>query len=263
MTYNSRSQQTVLFLFAHNDDEFFVLPRLQREVAAGNSVMCVYTTDGAAYHESPERRFAESQKVLGSCGVPPEAIIPLGAQRKVRDGTSFRHLECLWKDLLALTSSRKIDRMYVPAWEGGHADHDAAHLLAVALARLHSSELFEFSLYHNYRSIGPFFWCMCPIPLEGAVEHEKVSVKQAISWLLTALHYPSQRRTFLGLLPFCLPQIVLRRALPLRRVPLREYRHPPYQGELFYESRFKIPYQTFHEATLSFIDQTIAPGPLV
>lgn len=261
MTFNPSTpeQDTVLFLFAHNDDEFFVLPRLEREAAAGSSVLCVYTTDGAAYGESPVRRLSESQSVLRSRGVDAENLIPLGAQLGVRDGTSFRHLEPLWNEILSLTRGRRISKIYVPAWEGGHADHDAAHLLAVALARLQSANVFEFSLYHNHKAMGPLFRCMSLIPLEGAVSSEEVTLREALSWIFAARQYPSQRRAFLGLLPFCLPQILLRRSLPLRQVAGRDYRKRPFEGTLFYEARFKVPYDEFRQSTLEFIDRNVAP----
>lgn len=261
MTCSSETSgdNTVLFLFAHNDDEFFVLPRLEREAAAGHSVVCVYTTDGAAYGESPQRRLAESQAVLERRGVGAESLFPLGFQLGVRDGTSFRHLDSLWSELLSVANGRKISRIYVPAWEGGHADHDAAHLLAVALARVCSADVFEFSLYHSHRALGPLFRCMSLIPLEGATSSEDVSFRQALSWVLESRRYRSQRRAFLGLLPFCIPQILLRRSLHLRQVSGRNYRRRPYEGTLFYETRFKVPYDEFRQSTLAFIDRSVDP----
>jgi len=250
-------QEIVVFVFAHYDDEFFVLPRLQRESAMGHRSICVYTTDGAAYGESPSRRRAESQSVLSPCGVKDADIIALGERLEIRDGTSFRHLTSLWKAVSDLFSDLKIARVYVPAWEGGHADHDAAHLLAVALAKSKTAPIFEFSLYHSHKAFGPLFRCMSLLPFEGSISNDDVTWGEALSWIRMARRYPSQRRALLGLLPFCLQQILVRRSLPLRHVGDRDYRKRPHGGTLFYESRFKVPYSDFRQATLPFIDCNI------
>jgi len=251
--------ESVLFLFAHNDDEFFVLPRLERECAQGHKVICVYTTDGAAYGESPDRRLGESKSVLCPRGVSDQDIIPLGAQLGIRDGSSYRAVDGLWEQLQVSLQNKRFSRVYVPAWEGGHADHDAAHLLGCALARVHGCEVIEFSLYNGFGSIGPLFRRMSLIPLEGDDEFERVTLADSISWAFEARRYPSQRRAFIGLLPFCLPQILLRRSLPLRRVERREYRCRPHSGRLFYEVRFKVPYEEFDSATRGFIDRFVDP----
>lgn len=253
------SRQSVLFLFAHNDDEFFVLPRLEREVAEGHDVLCIYTTDGAAYDESPMRRLKESYAVLSPRGISSENIIPLGTQRGIRDGLSFRSLAELWQQLTIVTQGKRFSRIYVPAWEGGHADHDAAHLLAVALAQLQGSEVYEFSLYHSLGAVGPIISAMSLIPLSGTIVHEPVTLRGALSWLLASRHYRTQRRAFLGLLPLSLPQILLHRALPLRRVENRDYRCRPHSGPMFYETRFKVPYDEFYNATQTFIEMHIDP----
>ncbi|MEN9846130.1 MAG: hypothetical protein RIS36_1277 [Pseudomonadota bacterium] len=257
--HSTPGQQIVVFLFAHYDDEFFVLPRLQRESAMGHRTICVYTTDGAAYGESSARRRAESQSVLNPCGVENADILTLGERLGIRDGTSFRHLASLWKELSTLLSDVHISRVYAPAWEGGHADHDAAHLLAMAVAKSKAAPVFEFSLYHSHNRRGPLYRCMTLIPLEGSVTNDDVTLGEALSWMWKARCYPTQRRAFLGLLPFCLPQILLRRSLPLRLVGYRDYRKRPYEGTLLYESRFKVPYSEFRPATLPFIDSHIQP----
>ncbi len=253
------NRDSVLFLFAHNDDEFFVLPQLEREVAAGHRVVCVYTTDGAAYGESPKRRLDESLSVLCPRGVAAQDIIPLGDQIGVRDGVSHRSIELLWERLSVAFGGQRFSRIYIPAWEGGHADHDAAHLLGVALARSQAAEAVEFSLYHSYRAFKPLIRCMSLIPFPGNITHTKVSLGGALSWIFEARNFPSQRRAFLGLLPFCLPQILMRRSLPLRVVEHRNYRQRPHEGRLFYEIRFKVPYEEFFSATASFIDRTVDP----
>jgi len=257
MTVASQKQEIALFILAHNDDEFFALPAIEAEVASGRRVVCIYTTDGFAYGEDPTRRLKESRSVLCPRGVSEEDVIPLGMKIGVRDGVSFRTMTELWDVLVATSADWRIDRVYLLAWEGGHADHDAGHLLGVALAKLKGIEAYEFSLYNSYQTVGPFFRCMTLIPAAGEVKSISISLKSAIDWILSARHYASQWRTFVGLLGFCIPQILVKRELQLRRVSSRDYRCSPHDGTLLYEKRFKVPHQEFLGATSRFITDYI------
>ena len=258
MTVPIQEQEISLFLFAHNDDEFFVLPAIDAEIASGHRVVCVYTTDGTAHGKDPTIRLLESRAVLCSRGVKEEDIVPLGTQLGVRDGASFRSMAQLWEALLARSLGWRIANLYVLGWEGGHADHDAGHLLGVALAKLNGVDVYEFSLYNGYKTIGPLFRCMTLIPAAGETKVVSVSRSGALLWILSARHYVSQRRTFAGLIGFCLPQILVRRALKLRRVGVNNYHCPPHIGKLLYESRFNVPHREFISATSWFIREHIA-----
>jgi LmbE family N-acetylglucosaminyl deacetylase len=250
----------VLFIFAHNDDEFFALPRIERELELGNRVICVYTTDGAAYGISPSKRLQESYAVLGPRGVQREDIIALGTELGVRDGLSFQHINRLWPELQTATRDLSISRVYAPSWEGGHVDHDVAHLLSVALSRAKGAALYEFALYHGHQVRPPFFKCMQLIPAPGELLRDRISLIEALRWLASVRHYRSQWKTFLGLIGFCLKGILLKRELAIRAVPVRNYLHPPHKRPLFYETRFRVPYEQFLEQTRSFIVRVGAEG---
>lgn len=249
----ARESKTALFLFAHNDDEFFVLPWLDKEVSDGNRVICLYTTDGAAYGEDPTRRLNESRKALCPRGVKTEDIIDLGAKLCVRDGNSFKSILPLYNGIRDAAATWSINRIYTPAWEGGHADHDTTHLLAIALSKITAASVYEFSLYHSYRTPRPFFRCMSLLPASGEISVEKVSFLTALSWLASCRHYPSQIKAFVGLLPLCLLRILALRSLPIRRVGEGNYLTRPYEGPLFYETQFNVPYKDFFAATQGFI----------
>jgi LmbE family N-acetylglucosaminyl deacetylase len=250
--------QTTLFLLAHNDDEFFVRPLLIEEVARGHRIMCVYTTDGAAYGENPERRHAESVEALRTIGIDQACIVPIGMRLGVRDGASHRAILPLWHALVEATSGAAITRIVTLAWDGGHADHDAAHLLGVALGQVMNCHVDEFPVYHRFRTIGPLFWCMSLLPGPGDITHHPVSLFDAIRWLAASRHYKTQRRTFAALLGFCVPQILFRRRLLIRRVPReRDYLTKPHGGELLYERRFKVPHREFTTVTANFINEYV------
>lgn len=250
--------ETTLFIFAHNDDEFFVRPLLIEEVARGRRILCVYTTDGAAYGENPERRHSESVTALYTIGIDEACIMSIGIRLGVRDGASHRAILPLWNALLEATNRALITRIVTLAWDGGHADHDTAHLLAVALGKVVGCEVDEFPAYHRFRAFGPLVWCMSLLPGPGDITYYPVSLRNAIRWLVACRHYKSQRRTFAALIGFCLPQILARRKLVLRRVPQgRDYSIKPHSGELLYERRFKVPHTEFIAATANFISEHI------
>lgn len=252
------ASSTALFLLAHNDDEFFIRPKIIEEIHRKHRVVCIYTTDGAAYGELPERRLRESVAALRDVGVQADCIVPLGTELKVQDGLSHHEIRRLWDALLRVTSGQRISCIYTLAWDGGHVDHDTAHLLAVALGRIHGCPVKEFSAYHRHKAIGPLIRCMSLLSGPGSVTIDRVSVTDAVKWAASCRHYKSQRRTFLALLPFCLPQILGRRALETRLVPRdRNYLAKPHQGPLLYETRFKVPHQQFVEATQGFIQEVL------
>lgn len=251
--FSEQPQETVVFILAHCDDEFFALPAISLEKSSGKRVVCIYITDGSAYGEDPERRLAESYAVLFRKGVRKEDIIPLGILNGIHDGCSFRFLAQLWDSIISISGRWHISQIYMPAWEGGHPDHEAGHLLGAALAKKKGVEAYEFSLYNSDRLVGPLFRCMTLIPAAGAQKKIKVSLREALIWLFSVRHYHSQWKTFLGLLSFCVPQILFKRELQLRRIEPRDYQRAPHKGKLLYEKRFKIPYKEFAEATLPFI----------
>ena len=47
-----------------------------------------------------------------------------------------------------------VDEVWTLAWEGGHQDHDAAHLVAIAFANRRGAPVFEVPLYHGHLSRG-------------------------------------------------------------------------------------------------------------
>ncbi len=124
---------------------------------------------------------------------------------RIRDGRlAERSLEALaaveaWID----ESGFEPQRIYAPSYEGGHPDHDAAHLLAAVIAsdRGIAGDAWHFSLYNAYRRPRPFFATMRQLP--STSPSHRAAMTLSARWRATWLcrHYRSQRRTWLGLLP--------------------------------------------------------------
>lgn len=260
----------VLCLFAHQDDEYGIAPRIVSAVEEGRRVSCIFLTDGSAKGSDPAVRDRESTGVLTALGINAEDILFLGSRSRVPDGNLVRHLEPSLAAVTQWVRARRLQvgTIYAPAWEGGHADHDACHLVAVAAAReLGVREAFEFPLYNGQGMPWKFFRVLKP--LRGKrFRLRRLRLDEGLHYALLCLHYRSQRRTWLGLLP----EAFLRRAV-LRQdliVPIdgSELASKPHDGALLYERLFGVEYGEFTSAARAFrerhrLSEAIIPAPNV
>jgi len=196
------NKSDALFFFAHQDDEFAILETLSKEISKGNNVICVYLTDGGV---KAEERNAESLRVLERIGIHPKQVLFKGQMLGIKDGELVNHLNAAKDCLLPyLKSLGDIERIYVPAWEGGHQDHDALHALVVTLFEYLGmlERVRQFSLYNSFKCKGPFFRVMQPLKDNGKVMVYELSIVDRLKYIRLCLGYPSQKKTWLGLFPF-------------------------------------------------------------
>ena len=229
-----------LFLFAHQDDEFGVFQKIVDELADGHKVYCAYFTNGVHIGRSPERRNQESITVLMKLGVLRENILFVGENLSIPDGMLVDNLKNA-KDWLSVWLSQvsNIGNIYLPAWEGGHPDHDSLNAIGVTVAHelnlLHV--VFQYPLYNSYRCLGPLFRVLHPLPCNGEVIYKKMSWINRIQFLGLILGYPSQKVTWIGLLPFVIAHYLLFGTQSLQKVSLIRLRERPHIGKLYYEKR--------------------------
>jgi len=235
--------QDVLVLLAHQDDEVGIFSRIRHEIAAGNRVWCVYLTDGAKDVPATVRD-AESLTVLRGLRIPTERVAFLrDAQGRIGDGTLMLHLARARTALGVWVAGTQahFSRIYTIDWEGGHADHDACHLVALAVARdLTISDIWTFSLYNAYRRPRGFFSVLSFVPAAQPVVRRRLSVRDAIDAARIVFAYPSQRRTWLALGPGWIAKTLLRREERLRRPDAARLAARPHDGALLYETLFKV-----------------------
>jgi LmbE family N-acetylglucosaminyl deacetylase len=234
-------QMTALFVFAHQDDELAIATRIERE----RNAICVFLTDGG----NPTVRDAESRDVLTRLGVDDFHF--LGAD--IPDGTLVEHLESAYAHLTAAMEQKRIDEVLTLAWEGGHQDHDAAHLVAVAFAQSRNVPCREFALYRGF--IGPFFRVMSPLREGGMVR--RLTWREIARTSMLWTRYRSQRRTWLALYPIAFAKLVLFRREVLRDVDPSRLLAPPHARPLFYERRFRFPWERFAAAAGPFVERRI------
>ena len=228
-----------LFLFAHQDNEFAIFQQIDASMRSGQSVYCAYATDGAATADAVVRNL-ESLSVLRAMGVPKSNVFFFGGELDVRDGRLHEKAAdvALWLDDF-LDAHSEIATCYVPAWEGGHPDHDLLHAIAVHAMQLRGrvDDVRQFPLYHGHNCSAPFFSIQTPLRKNGAVELHQILWRDRLRYLRYCLSYRSQWRTWVALFPVvCLRNLFggvqcLQRVDPMRLV------EPPHAGRLYYEGR--------------------------
>jgi hypothetical protein len=239
-----------LFLFAHQDDEFGVFAQIEQELRAGRRVLCVYVTDGAAT-ASPDRRDAESQAVLQKLGISSHEILFVGRKLRIGDGRLHHHVGAFADWLNSFVNLHPtIDICFVPAWEGGHPDHDLLHAIAVETlaTRKETIKIWQYPLYNGWNCPGPFFRLLSPLPANGIVNRFPIRWRDRIRYVRFCLQYPSQWRTWIGLFPFVCLHYLFCGVQQLQHVDRKRLSQPPHARPLYYERRAFLEWPTLRAA---------------
>lgn len=247
-----------LFLFAHQDDEYGVFPLLEQLVGRRESIRVVYLTSGTLDGQRSERRNRESTDVLARIGIEETQIYFAGADSKFPDGKLYQYAKEAAAAVVAfLENGVAPTRIYAPAWEGGHQDHDAAHIIACYLASrfgcLETSR--QFPLYHGMGLPGIFWHTFLPMPSNGAVESFPIDWRQRFRCLRYGLRYRSQWSTWLGLYPMYTLYLLTRGRQYLQPFSIARLRQPPHDGACLYERRGFCTQEQFRYHTEALVDE--------
>lgn len=247
-----------IFIFAHPDDEFGCYEVIRREVLAGRDVGCFYLTDGGFGGQSIERRERETQRVLARLGVSVDRICFLGAQQGIPDGLLASHLLQSATSLLGATvNPEKAASIFVPAWEGGHPDHDSTHVIGCVLANylnVHDN-IWQFPLYHGKGLRGSFFRVLNPLVENGPPRALNVSIFHRLLYLRLCLSYPSQWKSWIGLFPLVASKLGFGGRYYLQRVTLPRDVRRPHAGPLLYERRSMARYEEIEGLLKRFLSE--------
>jgi hypothetical protein len=247
----------LLFVFAHQDDEVAAATRMLDALRSGSSVTCVYLTDGQGGRARSAVRHEETRQVLTRLGVDLSRVHFLGTQHGIPDGSLHRYLSQALALLEALVTD-PVDELVTLAWEGGHHDHDAAQLVAVAFASRRGllARTYEMPLYHGHRLPGPLFRTLTPLRVGSGWTPRRIRFRDGLRIALLCRFYRSQRKTWLGLLPEALLRLAIGRKEWSRPVDVSRLHGRPHEGPLFYERRFHVPYAEVAEAAKAFLEKT-------
>ena len=240
------TQASAIFLFAHQDDETGTLQKILDEIQNGRKVLCVYLTNDVKNTEVTARRNRESVTVLTKLGIARDNIIFAGAELNIHDGDLLNHLAAarLWLEKF-LSRQQSISTIYLPAWEGGHHDHDALHALGITVAahaRL-EEQTQQFPLYNAFNCFGPFFRVLLPLTANGPITSTKVSWSNRFRFLRYCLSYPSQATSWIGLFPFMFLHYIIWGVQFTQPVSITRIQQRPHSAPLYYERRNYCKYE--------------------
>lgn len=233
----------VAYILAHFDDEYAALPLLRRDLAA-DEVAFFYVADYAAA-QLAARRLEETRSFVAHMGFNRDWVRPVGLGTGALDGQVHRHLPAARDALFnGLSRLRSIDLIVTVAWEGGHQDHDSCAWLAVQAARRFGvASIEQFSLYNARGVGGPLFNAAAPIPENGPVERVGLRARGWAAWAADVRFYPSQARTWAGLMPFMALSFARQGGFAFQRLEPGRVDQRPHVGELLYERMFRTPYE--------------------
>lgn len=234
------SREYAVFLFAHQDDEAGVFQQIDEAKRKGYQTECIYFTNGVKKGEDPLIRNKESINVLRKFNLKENEIIFAGEMLGINDGKLHCHLKEAKHWLKNyLKEKEKIKLIIVPAWEGGHHDHDTLHALTVIVTEELGlmSSVKQFPYYNGYKCSGQLFRVMKPIPENGEIEKINIKWKDRLRYLRYCLSYPSQITTWIGLFPFMVWHFIFYDEQYLQRVSRERVLQRPHRGLLYYERR--------------------------
>jgi LmbE family N-acetylglucosaminyl deacetylase len=252
-----------LFLLAHQDDEIAFSPLIARFFEQGRPMRVVYLTDGAAGGTTPARRARESERALAALGVPASAIRFLGTTLSIPDGGLFRHLAEVYGALAGhCRDLQDFGDLYTMAWEGGHPDHDAAHVLAMKLAiELGLADrTWQVPFYRAADRGPPFFKLFAPLQTNGPARALPAARQDALLRAAAIRFYPSQWRTFLGLGPGILWHALIGTPTKVQQVQVRRSLERPTAATLLYEKRNGIRFAEFVRHANRFLTERGEPS---
>lgn len=255
---------TTVFLFAHQDDEIGVMSAL-RSAAADDAALCVYLTNGVWAGVASATRDAESRKVLNALGVKPHFIHTVGSQLDIPDGRLVEHLDRVLDAVSNIVATahanRPVKRIVTHAWEGGHQDHDAGHLIGLALAHQFDvmSESRQYGLYRRAPQ-GRKILFASPMPENGPVETTPIPFSTRIQNLRLLTAYRSQARVIARLLPLILGDYIKHGAQRLQPLSIARVHEHPNTPPMLYETWNMFSYARFVKLAQPFIARHIASG---
>ena len=259
-----------LFLLAHHDDEVFCAAHLRRALAAGGSVRLLWATAGGL--APARRRMAEGARVAELLDLPAGAACDL----QLRDQHAVEHIPVIAREVARLldrcadenlhpavaapAEEDALTTIYVPAYEGGHPDHDAVNLAAaLAAAARPGLRVTEFPLYRRGR-----FGLVVQSPVPAAATSPERFAVLALDDGDLALRRELARANASQLAPSLLPLLAAARwagrgrAEPARPLPAHDYALPPHRSRLLYELYTPWRWAAWRDAALRGLEGTSA-----
>lgn len=146
---SSAKHQRILLVVAHQDDDAFIVSKLQNHIKECDSVFIVWTCksyQGDSLYG--DIRIEESKTAMKLLGLDSSSYRFLNYP----DMDSYKYIDKIIYDLTKYIISFRPDIIYIQAYEMGNIDHDVAHFCTIqAVKKLkYSCEIFEFPQYSSF-----------------------------------------------------------------------------------------------------------------
>ena len=249
-------KKNIIYLFAHQDDEFGVFIDIYKNIKIHN-IYIFYLTNGDTKIIDKSKlsiRDRESIKVLTKLGVKKKNIIFLGKKLGITCNQLYLNLDKVYSELLKnFKKIGRISSLITHSWEGGHEDHDACNLIArkAALKNKILTKSFEFYLYNSYKTRLIFFRVFNPLTKNGKKIKSKLLERFLFISLLFA--YKSQYKIWIGLYPFIIFHYLFNGYNFLSKLQKTFKLTKPHKGKLLYEKRKFCKFKDFKMKTKLFI----------
>jgi LmbE family N-acetylglucosaminyl deacetylase len=227
--------ERVLLLVPHPDDELVgVAVAIERLLEQGGEVYAAYLTTGVpasagswlggrfAYPRAVARRWLEATRVSAVLG------LSFAGRQMIPSRELKSHLRSSLDWARELAETLRVDRVWVPAYEGGHQDHDVASFIGARLTA--DFAVWEFAEYN----------------FAGGAVQSQTFVEPNGSEVELTLDEPERgrKRSLLGLYASeqkNLGYVGLEREA-LRPLADYDYMQPPHPGKTFYQRFQWVPY---------------------
>lgn len=232
----ARAADTVLYIFAHQDDELGITAKIASDARQGRAVHVVWLTDGSGAGD-PAVREAESRAVMDFLGVPRGNLHFLG----YRDRDSWMYLEDIYRDTKNIVAQIQPAEITCIAYEGGNIDHDSTSIITYTVSQRAASvkSVFEFPLYNTYKGqyrVGEF------LPRDDTPTLFTKFDKKLFDKKIAVLDmYPSQAALIGALKSFIDKKKMKKHGEPYRAMPRYDYTTPPTEGPIGYEANKRNP----------------------
>jgi hypothetical protein len=194
---------TAIILLPHQDDEIGILAELEN-IRINHKVIFLFLTSGDIRKNCSPTRDKESLKALNFFDYKSEDIYFLSKNTNARDTKLIFNINKTLCEILRIINIKNVKKIYYPAWEGGHEDHDACHIIAIGInkAAKNKIDFFQFPLYNGYKPNLFRFKIFNPIPSPSLWKKTNISLRNRFKLLYVIFFYKSQLKTWIGLYPF-------------------------------------------------------------
>jgi LmbE family N-acetylglucosaminyl deacetylase len=244
--------KTSIVLLPHQDDEIGILGELE-SAKIKHRIIFLFLTSGDVKKNFSVIRNKESLSVLNFFGYKSEDIYFLSKYTKVRDTNLIFNINITLSEIFNVVKLNNVENIYYPAWEGGHEDHDACHILAIGIQKATKKKInfFQFPLYNGFSPNLFRFKLFNPIPSSRFWRKTNISLYNRFKLLYVIFFYKSQFKTWVGLYPFFVLNILFFSKQYTKKISNFGSISKPHSTDiLFYERRKRFLY-------VDFVDQIL------